>query len=486
MKSADEPKHDKTKQKGTRELSQKMTRGKIITIAIIAAAIICGCFLLNKYIVNPQTFPASTTINGIDVSGLTSSQAEQKLTDTWNNKTIKIVENGRTIGTIGDLDLKYSIGNSVEKCLHPGVFKAIGRSMNKSSRKYTVTMTPASYTANVNRQFQELDIVENGKGTITTRNAYVDMSNTSFNIVKEVYGNNLNEKKLKNAIFKSLADNDTTFTYVSSKYYTKPSVKSNNKHLLARQKYCRNYLTTRITYNAPLKTYTIKPVDLDKMISVDGDGNITVNESAVKTFVAKLAASCNSVGATRTRKSVSGGTYTVTGGTYGFTIDKTKEATQLIKDLKTGKDVTRKPIYSTTGKGTVSGNDIGSSYIEVNISSQHMWCVINGKTVVSTDVTTGNKSKNHSTPSGTYYIVYKSRNATLKGTNYDGTKYESKVKYWMPFYLGDGFHDAWWRSKFGGTIYKNNGSHGCVNMPSAQAAKLYTYVYSGLPVVIHY
>ena len=52
----------------------------------------------------------------------------------------------------------------------------------------------------------------------------------------------------------------------------------------------------------------------------------------------------------------------------------------------------------------------------------------------------------------------------LKGTNLDGSKYESTVQYWMPF-VGNviGMHDADWQPYFGGTRYQDGGgSHGCV------------------------
>ena len=54
----------------------------------------------------------------------------------------------------------------------------------------------------------------------------------------------------------------------------------------------------------------------------------------------------------------------------------------------------------------------------------------------------------------------------------------------MPFNRGIGFHDATWRSRFGGEIYLTAGSHGCVNLPFAAAKELYENVYSGLPVVV--
>lgn len=80
----------------------------------------------------------------------------------------------------------------------------------------------------------------------------------------------------------------------------------------------------------------------------------------------------------------------------------------------------------------------GNTYVEVDLSSQYLWCVVNGKTVVSTSVVTGTTSANR-TPSGTYYFLYKTHNETLKEVNNtDGGKYATKVKYWMPFYNGDG------------------------------------------------
>ena len=55
----------------------------------------------------------------------------------------------------------------------------------------------------------------------------------------------------------------------------------------------------------------------------------------------------------------------------------------------------------------------------------------------------------------------------------------------MPFNGGIGLHDANWRSKFGGTIYQNSGSHGCVNLPPDKAAALYDLVYTGIPVICY-
>ena len=66
-----------------------------------------------------------------------------------------------------------------------------------------------------------------------------------------------------------------------------------------------------------------------------------------------------------------------------------------------------------------------------------------------------------------------------------GDDYETPVKYWMPFNGGEGFHDATWRGRFGGAIYRGGGSHGCVNMPYSAAEKLFSMIAPGTPVIVY-
>lgn len=60
-----------------------------------------------------------------------------------------------------------------------------------------------------------------------------------------------------------------------------------------------------------------------------------------------------------------------------------------------------------------------------------------------------------------------------------GDGYKSWVNFFIPFNGGIGFHDASWRSTFGGNIYLYSGSHGCINMPYSAAKKLYENVTLG-------
>ena len=56
----------------------------------------------------------------------------------------------------------------------------------------------------------------------------------------------------------------------------------------------------------------------------------------------------------------------------------------------------------------------------------------------------------------------------------------------MPVKGGIGIHDASWRSKYGGEIYKTNGSHGCINTPYNEVSALYDMVEIGTPCVMFY
>ena len=67
-----------------------------------------------------------------------------------------------------------------------------------------------------------------------------------------------------------------------------------------------------------------------------------------------------------------------------------------------------------------------------------------------------------------------------------GEDYETPVSYWMPFNGNIGLHDADWRASFGGTLYKNNGSHGCVNLPPKAAQLIYEQISAGDPVLCYH
>ena len=66
-----------------------------------------------------------------------------------------------------------------------------------------------------------------------------------------------------------------------------------------------------------------------------------------------------------------------------------------------------------------------------------------------------------------------------------GSNYRAEVSYWMPFNGNIGLHDASWRHSFGGSIYKTNGTHGCVNAPLSLAKRIFENIEDGTAIICY-
>ena len=179
---------------------------------------------------------------------------------------------------------------------------------------------------------------------------------------------------------------------------------------------------------------------------------------------------------------------TVGGGEYGWQINQSEEVNQLFNEITSGQTVSREPVYSSTANA-YAPNDIGSTYIEVDLGAQHMYYYQDGALIFDSDFVSGNMSySDRATPTGVYSLYYKKSPDVLRGKKLPNGQYEyeTPVNYWMPFCGGVGFHDANWRSSFGGDIYLTNGSHGCINLPPEKAKQLYGIIQTGIPIVMFY
>lgn len=129
------------------------------------------------------------------------------------------------------------------------------------------------------------------------------------------------------------------------------------------------------------------------------------------------------------------------------------------------------------------GQSLENEYVEVSIGSQHVWHYVNGRLCCGSDCVTGKCDNRHETPTGVFQIISQENGRALRP---QGATSSTWVNKWMKISLdGVGLHDATWRSEFGGDIYKNDGSHGCINLPKDYAYALYDEVSLGTPVVVH-
>ena len=274
---------------------------------------------------------------------------------------------------------------------------------------------------------------------------------------------------------------------IPSSLYIVPELTASNKRLQKKCSMLNEYADETITYVFGSVTETLDFKDFMNWIKIHGD-EVSIRQEKVTEYVSKLAEKYNTRYRDRIFTTSWGQEVTFPAGLneYGYTILEESEAAQLTQDILSGESVEREPIYLTTNDwgdpcylSRNGQDDLNGTYVEVSIGAQHMWYYLN-----ESDVVTGDVTLDQGTASGVFPLAFKESPATLKGGE-GKKKYTTKVQYWMPFYEGQGLHDAWWKTVFGGEEYKGNGSHGCVNLPSSVAETLYNNIVPGTPIVIY-
>ncbi len=431
-----------------------------------------------------SVLPDKISVNGVDCSGLTYEEAAAKISEEWNRRSLVVFGTlNEEITDFTDFGCTYDIVGEISKIKNNYMVFAAANKYLGLPVSVRIPMIIESCSDEFRTEVESAAFL-NRAGATESRDAYVDMSDPEFPIVKEHYGTEADKEKFFKDLLMHIQTGDMKMIYDERSYYTMPEVTADSSKLLEYQKFCREYLDQKITYQLGEETFTISSQQLQQLMKDGYSGE--ADEEKVAAYVASLAEKYDNVGISRSFTSLSGKKINVSGGLYGWTIDQEKETAQLVSDINSHKDVSRKPAYSAEGYGEYS-QDLGDTYIDVDISTQKVRFYKEGSLVFSCDTVTGCRVNGTLTPTGTYYVINKARNVVLRGDNVDGSQYESPVKYWMGInWTGIGFHDADWRSSFGGSIWISNGSHGCINIPPSKMGDLYNKAETDMPVVVHY
>lgn len=248
------------------------------------------------------------------------------------------------------------------------------------------------------------------------------------------------------------------------------------------------YLDVTVTCNftpatGEAATETVGKDQIAKWLIVGNDGlSVSLDGENMATYCTELAKKHDvSKKKTGQFKTTGGGVINVPVTSSGQTVDGNKLYESIAEAINSKKSATVEAVYSEA-KEEETGEYVtyGGNYCEVDLTNQMVYVYKNGELVVSSQCVTGCISKGHGTPTGVYSIFSRDKDRYLRG---DG--YKSWVNFFIPFNGGIGFHDASWRSTFGGNIYLYSGSHGCINMPYSAAKKLYENVTLDEKVIVY-
>ena len=432
----------------------------IVTILVMSCCVYAGISYYYSY-----HFFLGTTINGIDSSNKTAYEVEQEIAGKKDNYVIQVSARMQEPQTI------------------TGFFE---------TKNYMVQEETVFSREKLEEQVSLLNCAKK-ENQIAPENAYVSFSNSEFTIVPETEGSELNAREAYQMISGAI-DNEAADVDLGSnpKAYKEADVTRDSSELQNMVNMYNSLAKANITYTFGDETVTLDGNTIKNWLQFDEKGQLLPDDGAfrqhVVDYVAQLAADHDTVGTERQFETTSGRIVYVYGSAYGWKIDQDKEAAQLMQEIQSGTQTTREPVYSM--RANAHGiNDLGDTYIEVDLTEQYMWYYQNGNIIFQSEIVSGLPGDpDRKTPPGIFTLDSKSSPSVLRGEmTANGTySYEQPVTYWMPFNGGIGFHDADWQPYFGGDRYLTGGSHGCINLPPENAGQLYSLIQYDVPIICFY
>ncbi|MFQ7263364.1 MAG: L,D-transpeptidase family protein [Lachnospiraceae bacterium] len=451
-------------------------------IGIIAG--ICVAVLLVVYIgfslYFQNHFFFRSNVNGIPASGASAQSMLEKITARADGYELTIVDEDGGKETIvpDDIDMTMEIDKGHLEDLLDGQngFTWIGRLF--SPKDYTMDNMITYDAQKLGEKIQNLACVQNPDVT-PTQNATYAYEDQKFVVVDEVYGNQIDQAVLADTLGKAITALEPEVDLSKDNCYVQPTVTADSEELKSAVDTMNDYADVKITYEVGAEKEEIPKDTIASWLMTGDDLQVIFNQDLMSSFVSDMAKKYNTYGQAKTLATSYGKTITVPGGNYGWRIDQAGEVAQLMTDIQAKQDVNRDFVYSVRANSR-DANDYGNSYVEINLTAQHLFFYKDGKKVLETDFVSGDPYDGNATHTGAFKITYKDKDAVLRGTNY-----ATPVTFWMPFNGNEGMHDATWRKKFGGNLYKGNGSHGCVNLPYSAAKTIFENVDAGYAVLVY-
>ena len=419
-----------------------------------------------------------TSINGINVGGKSVKSVEKIMSRKAQEYSLTIEgRNNATEEIVGaDIDVSYDFSEDINKILNnQNEFMWIKSIFKKNENNITDGI---SYDEiKLKQVIGNLDCI-NESIIQPPVNAYITYSEGEYKIIEEDKGKKVIYDKLYSQILSSIENFNYILNLDDEKCYEEPRYTSESKAVVEAKKIIDKYMESKITYKTADNEIIIDDALINKWINIDDDFNVNINEEAIKDYIDTLGESYDNIGNTRTFTRWSGEVIKVSTSPGIYYIDRDSVANDIIDSIKGGTEVNKELIFKTPN---ATDEYVINTFVEIDLTNQTIVYYKNGNIITQGNIVTGNVSAGHATPPGVFKLDWKKKDTVLRG---DG--YASPVSFWMPFNGGIGLHDASWRSVFGGTIYKTNGSHGCVNLPYNVAKDIYYNIEEKTTIICRY
>ncbi len=470
---------DEPPKKEDRKLNNRLKIAGVVGIFVIAAVI--TLYICISYVLYSNRFVPSTVINGFNCSNKTIDTVFDDINSSLDNYSLSIMIGGINSDTIYGSDIELACSDDLKAkltdiCNNQKKYSWLKGFFVKSDEIYVNNGLELNY--DVLDDILDTSVVFEITPTIKSEDAGIIYNGKEFEIKPAVYGDEIDRTAVRELVIKKIQCLDGILDVSTEHCYVQPAVTENDEKLDSACETANRYIDKSITLTVFDTTQILDRSVLNKWITVNFNADVVADEDEIKKYVKMLDDKYTTLNKLRTFKTHYGDSVTVSGGDYGRKLDSELLNEQLGEAVLSFDDEEVTAEFTSGAMGPV-GNDIGTSYIEVDLTNQKLWMYKNGRQIVETDVVTGKNDGKHNTPQGTYKIKDKQRNAAIKGENHT-------VSYWLPFSGDVGLNDASWQTDFGGTTYILNGSNGCVYLPSNAAPTIYNNAVKDMAVICYF
>lgn len=455
----------------------------LVTLVVILAA---AGILYGTGVLAAPVFPIGTKVSGVSVSEQSAKEAGETLQQAAEDYklTVRFAQNTRTFSA-------KELGLTVDEDALKRLVKVMQQGQNAASAAEDA-QTVFTCETDLKEEMQDLP-ERTAHADKATQDAVLtyDKKARKYVIQEEQVGGTIDTQALAEAVQTAAEQLQPELDAVGAGLYGGETVRrSDDEKLNQALEQANQMLKTDVTYTFEVERKNVYGEEqlnksaIQKWLTVSEDGKrVQIDEDKVEDYVNEVAR-IYSVKEPTTAQFVtaSGDHVEVEAPITDESVDTQALKKDILNAIQEGATGQRKAPYRQTRTGEQGTTDLGGTYVEVDLDKQHLYLYVNGKKKAEGDICSGSVADGCATPAGLY---------TIKTKDYDrylvGVGYRDWVHYFMSFNGGIGLHDSTWREadEYGGDVYLESGSHGCINMPLELVKTVDEYIDVGDYVILY-
>ena len=455
----------------------------LVTLVVILAA---AGILYGTGVLAAPVFPIGTKVSGVSVSEQSAKEAGETLQQAAEDYklTVRFAQNTRTFSA-------KELGLTVDEDALKRLVKVMQQGQNAASAAEDA-QTVFTCETDLKEEMQDLP-ERTAHADKATQDAVLtyDKKARKYVIQEEQVGGTIDTQALAEAVQTAAEQLQPELDAVGAGLYGGETVRrSDDETLNQALEQANQMLKTDVTYTFEVERKNVYGEEqlnksaIQKWLTVSEDGKrVQIDEDKVEDYVNEVAR-IYSVKEPTTAQFVttSGDHVEVEAPITDESVDTQALKKDILNAIQEGATGQRKAPYRQTRTGEQGTTDLGGTYVEVDLDKQHLYLYVNGKKKAEGDICSGSVADGCATPAGLY---------TIKTKDYDrylvGVGYRDWVHYFMSFNGGIGLHDSTWREadEYGGDVYLESGSHGCINMPLELVETVDEYIDVGDYVILY-